>query len=454
MKLLKLVTTTSFKLSALYLGLFLCSFLALGVTVFLLTAHTLEQQLKNNIESEITRLNTEYETGGLAELITEINEVAASKSHLTQQYGLLDKNNQLLAGQFGCFKAVEGWQVIAVQTDKPPVTLMTRVTALPDAVWLGVGYDSAYIKDAGVAIIEAFLWGFGLVLVFGVAGGFYISHAFLKKIERITESTQAIIGGDLSHRLPVTENRDELDNLAQLLNRMLDKIGALIENVQQVSNDIAHDLRTPLSRLKFRLEDALKTSRSEAHYKGQIAAAIAEVDTLLDTFAALLRISQIESQSRRSGFKAVNFSELVASVTDALSPVAEEQGKIMTAEIAPDCPLTGDKELLTQCVFNLLENAILHTPANTPITVSLKPVDKRIELVVADNGFGISEAYRQKVFQRFYRLEQSRTTAGNGLGLSIVAAIVELHEGVITLADNTPGLKVTLVFGHNQSHTA
>jgi signal transduction histidine kinase len=449
MKLSNLVGSTSFKLSALYLGLFLCSFLAIGTTAYWLTTHSLEQQLKNNLGSEITRLKAEYESGGLPELITEINEIIESKSHHALEYGVLNQEGQLVAGNLGQFKLAEGWQILRLVSLKSNpsenhVKLLTGVVALPNHLWLGVGHESDIIEEAGEAIIQAFLWGFVLVIALGAAGGVYISRLFLKKIDRITQSTQAIIAGDLSHRLTVSENQDELDKLAILLNRMLDKIGALIQNVQQVSNDIAHDLRTPISRLKFRLEDALHTNLSEPQYNEELASAIAEVDTILNTFSALLRISQIESQSRRSGFKVVNLGDIVASVTDALYPVAEEQGKIVQTDIEEPTEWVGDKELLTQLVFNLVENAILHTAEHTQIKVSLKPFDNRIELIVADNGSGIADEHRQKVFQRFYRLDQSRTTAGNGLGLSIVAAIVELHDGTITLVDNQPGLKVVV----------
>ena len=213
-----------------------------------------------------------------------------------------------------------------------------------------------------------FLGAFILVIFLGAGGGLYLSGAFLRKIEGITTSTQAIIDGDLKHRLPVSKNRDELDNLALLLNLMLDKIGSLIENIQQVSNDIAHDLRTPISHLKFRLENALIKNLSAEQYTERIAFAIEEVDTILDTFSAILRISQIESGSRRSGFKIVNLSDIVVSVIDALQPVAEEQGKTIRADIEKDVKLTGDKELLTQLAFNLLDNAILHTPKNTQIS--------------------------------------------------------------------------------------
>ncbi|WP_031436737.1 sensor histidine kinase [Methylobacter tundripaludum] len=455
MKLPSIVDTTSFKLSALYLGLFLVSFLAIGLTVYWLTTHTLEQQLKSSIETEANRLKAEYDSGGIAELKDEIDEVDGRVSHTLLEYGVIDQNGKLIAGNLNSFKPSAGWQTVkrTPTVNKPEKEgkefLYIRVIRLPDNVWLGVGHDGEYIQDAGEAIIQAFLWGIVMVIVLGTGGGFYLSRAFLKKIEGITSSTEVIIAGDLKHRLPVAKNRDELDNLALLLNLMLDKIGALIENVQQVSNDIAHDLRTPISRLQFRLEDAVKRDVSAAQYREQIAFAIEEIDTILATFSALLRISQIESGSRRSGFKTVNLSDIVVSVAEALAPVAEEQGKTIHSAIDKAIELTGDKELLTQLAFNLLDNAIVHTPENTLIDLSLHLSDHRIELRVADNGPGIADASRQKVLQRFCRLEQSRTTPGNGLGLSIVSAIADLHDGTLVLSDNNPGLKVVVTFCNN-----
>jgi signal transduction histidine kinase len=456
MKLPSIADTISFKLSALYLLLFLCSFLSIGITVYLLTNHTLEQQLKSSIETESVRLKTEYDSGGLAELKDEIDEVEERGLHTLFEYGVIDQNSRLLAGSLDNFQPSEGWKTVkrTPAANRPGKEfLYIKVMALPNAIWLGVGHDGEYIQKAGRAIIQAFSWGFVLVILLGVGGGLYLSRAFLRKIDSITKSTQAITAGDLKHRLPVSKNRDELDNLALLLNQMLDKIGGLIENIQQVSNDIAHDLRTPVSHLKFRLEDALTRNLSAEQYTERIAFAIEEVDTILGTFSAMLRISQIESGSRRSGFKTVNLSDNVVSVIDALTPVAEEQGKTIHADIDPDVTLTGDKELLTQLAFNLLDNAILHTPINTQIAVNLRSSGAQTELTVADNGTGIAEEYRLKVFQRFYRLEQSRTTPGNGLGLSIVAAIADLHGGTLVLSDNNPGLKVVLTFCNKQSDT-
>ncbi|MDO9104437.1 MAG: HAMP domain-containing sensor histidine kinase [Methylovulum sp.] len=451
MKQPELFGTTSFKLSVLYLGLFVCSFIVIGASVYVLTVHSLEQQLKNGIETEANRLKAEYDAGGLNGLIEEIAEDECGAAYL---FGLIGPHSRLLAGTLKNIKPEAGWQELTHRLAVPDATgndkLYIYVIALPQQIWLGVGDTGAYIEETGKAIIQAFLSGIVLVLMLGAGGGIYLSRAFLQKIGGITRSTEAIIAGDLKHRLPVAQNPDELDKLALLLNLMLDKIGALLENVQQVSNDIAHDLRTPISRMQFRLENALHKPLSEAQYHEQIACALSETDTILATFAALLRISQIEAGTRRSGFKPVNFSDIVGSVTDALFPVAEEQLKLIRADIDPDIILDGDQELLTQMVFNLLENAIVHTPEQTHIEIRLHVSGNNIELLVADSGPGIAEAYRRKVLQRFYRLDQSRTTSGNGLGLSIAVAVVELHGGTLTLLDNRPGLKVLLSFPAQQ----
>ncbi|MDD2722646.1 MAG: HAMP domain-containing sensor histidine kinase [Methylovulum sp.] len=437
MKRVNFIRASSFKLSALYLGLFLCSFLAIGLSVYFLTIHSLEQQLKDGVVTEAKRLQAEYAVGGMEALLEEIAE---DERGAMDNYGLMDQQGRNLAGSLKNFKANAGWQMLSEDS------FYVFVIALPNRHWLAVGHSGGTIQNTGTAIIEAFLSGILLVVVLGLGGGFYLSHAFLRKIQAITLATEAIISGDLHRRLPVTDHRDELDQLAALLNQMLDKIGALLDNVQQVSNDIAHDLRTPISRLQFRLQDALKKPLATAQYQEHIASASAEVDTILATFSALLRIAQIETGTRRSGFSPVNFSELVLAVSDALSPVAEEQGKALHADISPDLTMIGDKELLTQLVFNLLENAILHTPAQTRIDIGLQVSGSHLELMIADNGPGIAKADRQKVLQRFYRLEQSRTTPGNGLGLSIAAAIVELHGGSLTLLDNQPGLRLVLLF--------
>ena len=458
MKLPNSFSTIGFKLSALYLVLFLCSFLSIGITVYWLTQQSLETQLKNTIETEANRLKTEFDADGITELRNEIAEVSDHDSHTLFEYGVIDQNGRLLAGTLDTFKLFDGWQLIMRPSDsKAPeknnrYLYYIRVIALPNHLWLSVGHDGKLLQTAGDAVIKAFTGGFILVIFLGACGGFYISRTFLRKIESITKSTQTIIEGDLSHRLPVSNNHDELDNLALLLNLMLDKISSLIENIQQVSTDIAHDLRTPISHLKLRLENTLNKSISPKQYSEQLTFAIEELDSILATFSALLRISQIESGSRRSSFKSFNFSNIVIAVKEALLPIAEEQNKTIQLDIEKSLVLMGDKELLTQLIFNLLDNAIIHTPKKTQINMTLCSSRTHTELIITDNGPGIADAYHQKVFQRFYRLEQSRSTSGNGLGLSIVLAITELHEGTLTLADKKPGLKITVSIPTRTSH--
>ncbi|MBT9099924.1 HAMP domain-containing histidine kinase [Methylovulum psychrotolerans] len=428
---------TRFKLAIIYIGLFLSSFVAIGTSVYLLTLHSLEQQLKVGIGVEAQRLLEEYEDDGLDGLADEIRE----DENVAHLYGLQGAQGQWLAGRLRHFAPEAGWQMLS-DADTP--LIYAQVIALPQGGWLVVGQDGAAIQATGRAIIQAFLSGMVLVLVLGVGGGVYLSRTFLQKIAAITLATEAIIAGDLKRRLPVARHHDELDKLALLLNLMLDKIGLLLDNVQQVSNDIAHDLRTPISRLQFGLADALAKPQTVSAYQDCIGRALEEVEQVLATFSALLRIAQIESGSRRSGFKPVNLSAVLKSVAEALEPVAEEQGKCLVADVASDLMVIGDQELLTQLAFNLVENALLHTPAQTRISLSLQAQGSHLEWVVADNGPGIPQAYRAKVMQRFYRLEQSRTTPGNGLGLSIAAAVVELHEGRLQLLDNQPGLRVVV----------
>jgi signal transduction histidine kinase len=279
-----------------------------------------------------------------------------------------------------------------------------------------------------------------------VAGGLLLSSRFLKRIETINRTAEAIIEGDINRRIPRRGAPDDLDRLAATLNRMLDRTTSLMESLRHVSNDVAHDLRTPLGRLRNFLDDAKRTASSPEEYRTTIDHAVSEVDGILDTFGAILRIAQIESGSRRSGFQRLLLSDLVADVCDTCAPSMEDAGKPLRTDIQPNLWLQGDRELLVQSLVNLLENAIAYTPAGVIVTVSLRQGPHGIELDVADNGAGVPEAERKRIFERFYRVEQSRTPAGSGLGLSIVAAVAELHAAEVSASDNKPGLKIGLIF--------
>jgi signal transduction histidine kinase len=261
----------------------------------------------------------------------------------------------------------------------------------------------------------------------------------------ITQTADAIIDGDLSRRIERSGSGDDFDHLSATLNVMLDRIGGLMENLRQVSNDIAHDLRTPLSRLRQDLEEARGRDLTPGDFKRVIDGAMAEADALLETFSALLRIAQIEAGSRRSAFRSVDLSDVLRTVADAYGPAVEEGGGTLRAEIAPDVRVTGDRGLLSQLFVNLVENALHH---GAPGTIALRLLRQSAGVIaeVADDGPGVPADERANVFRRFYRLERSRTTPGSGLGLSTVAAIVELHHAAIELQDNAPGLRVAIRF--------
>jgi signal transduction histidine kinase len=227
---------------------------------------------------------------------------------------------------------------------------------------------------------------------------------------------------------------------------MLDRIQALMESLKQVSNDIAHALRTPLGRLRQKLEIAQADAQPGSKCERGVEAAVAEADNILETFSALLRIAQLEAATRTAGFREVDLSGLFEQVAEAYASVADDQGKAIAASIAPSVIAWGDKDLLTEMLANLLDNAITHTPQGARIEVSLSNGAGRAIATVADDGLGIPSAERGRVFDRFYRLERSIRTPGSGLGLSLVAAVADLHGVELSVEDNAPGLRLTMIF--------
>jgi len=251
--------------------------------------------------------------------------------------------------------------------------------------------------------------------------------------------------GNLSRRIALRGSGDEFDRLSTNLNEMLDRMQMLMDGLRQVSNDIAHDLRTPLTRLRQHLEGAHLRARTVAEYQLVVDKAIAETDEILGTFGALLRIAQIEAGTRRAAFTAVDLSGVLQTIVETYAAVAEDHEHDLASRIADGITVRGDRQLLTQMIANIVENALRHTPAGTRIELELAAASGPI-CTIRDNGPGIPEPERQRVFRRFYRLDSSRATPGSGLGLSLVAAIAELHRIAVEVGDNQPGLRVTLRF--------
>jgi signal transduction histidine kinase len=321
-----------------------------------------------------------------------------------------------------------------------------RGVLLTDGSYLFVGVSDYQLKEVREVVTRTFAVGLAATIILAIAGGIAMSLGVLRRVENVSRASRAIMAGDLGQRIVLHGTDDEFDHLSASLNTMLDRIQALMLGLQQVSSDIAHDLRTPLTRLRQRLELAQRRETTVEGFKDALDTAIANADEILETFGALLRIAQIEAGTRRAGFGPVRLDAVLTELVEAYQPVAEEKSQTLTGKIEPALNLHGDRELLTLLFANLIENAIRHCPSGSVIEVAAERAGEGIAACVADNGPGIPAVDREKVLQRFYRLEASRTTPGNGLGLSAVDAIATLHSAHLLLDDNRPGLRCVLRF--------
>jgi signal transduction histidine kinase len=446
----RLLRTTSFRLAATYLGLFTASVLVLGAVVYFSVGREIRLEFDERLEAETTRLRSYFEGADLARLAEQIrlrNFEAASLD-----YRLEDRGGHLLAGNLPSLKAKDGdydagWADIAkpeVGADSDSDLERVLVTKLDGGAVLVVGEELRGIGQARRAVMIAFAWALAATLVLGTAGGLVLSAGFLRRIDSMGRAAQGIVAGNLGQRIPAAEVDDELGRLARILNRMFDRIETLIEANRHVSHDIAHDLRKPLGRHLRRLEAARSNAVSVGDYQSAVDLAISDVHGVLDTFNALLRIAQIETGARRAGFKPVDLAAIAAEVAGAFQPVIEDEGKTLTIDLAVAAPLLGDKELLTQMVANVIENALRHTPRGACIEVRSGRRAGATFVAICDNGPGVPEEHRSRIFERFYRVDAARATPGDGLGLSIVAAIGDIHDLTITAAANRPGLCIVL----------
>jgi len=453
----RLFSTTSFRLAAFYAGLFVLSTGLLFGIVYWIATDVLDRQTRAMLRTEMTALKTSAASLPIAALVTNITARQRNGRARALYYGLQDQSGRRLAGNLPALDGRRGWHEIALPEENPDgddqeesddheVVLLALASALDSGHVLTVAVDTYRTQEAKEAIIRSFAWAAAAGLLLALIGGLLLSHGFLRRVDEINRATRAIIRGDHADRIRTGGTGDELDQLGANLNDMLDRLQASMEGLKQVSNDIAHDLRTPLSRLKQRLEAARQEAESTQDYALAVDEALEDANLALSTFGALLRIAQIESGSRRARFADIDLSAVIAELTMTYAPVAEDLGKVLVSRVAPDVHVYGDRELLTQMVVNLIENALRHTPVGATVGLSIDGNDDGPIVAVFDDGPGIPEAERDRVFGRFYRLESSRSTPGSGLGLALVAAVAALHGARITLSDNRPGLKTTLHF--------
>jgi signal transduction histidine kinase len=282
-----------------------------------------------------------------------------------------------------------------------------------------------------------------LTAALGIGAGVYLSGRAQRRIDDIANTLTAAASGDLACRIATSTAGDDLDQVAHKINAMLAQLQRLIQNVNQASTDIAHDLKKPLSRLRERLELATEKASEAKDFQETVQAAIVDVDSIVATFEALLNISQLQAGDRRARFTDVDLKTILSDVIDLFGPVVEDAGARLTHNLSP-AKIRGDRELLVQLFANLVENALRHCPKGVAISLTLESVPQGFVACVADNGPGIPEAERDNVFRRFYRLESARSSEGHGLGLSLVAAIADLHGATVVLGENHPGLSISL----------
>jgi signal transduction histidine kinase len=453
----KLLRTTAFKLTLVYLGIFVLFAASLLGYFALNTRRLITEQITATVNGEVNGLSEQYGQGGLRRLVTVVD--VRSRRPGSSLYLVTTPSGEGLAGNVGSLEPgvldQPGWLETNYHRLEAPEgaehRALVRVVQLPGGFHLLVGRDLDERERLFGIIVNAGQWSLALVIVLGLVGGFFVSRRVLSRIDAMTGTAQTIMAGDLSGRLPVAGTGDELDRLADNVNAMLERIEALMRGLKEVSDNIAHDLKTPLTRLRNRCEQALRGASGEASYRAALESTIAESDELIRTFDALLMIARAESGQARENMTEFDASEIARDVGELYEPVADEKGIALKIDAPVSAPVRGNRELVSQALANLIDNAIKYAGPNgkvngipAEIVVKAGSDGERITLSVADRGPGIPDTDRGRVVERFVRLEQSRSEPGSGLGLSLASAVARLHGGELKLEDNHPGLRTII----------
>lgn len=453
---LRLLRTTPFRLALLYLALFIISVGVILAVVYRSTAGFLEEEIGATIALEVAGLQDQYRSAGLRGLVDSVRE-RSGYSHTNSIYLLTTPGGVILAGNLSGWPDATagpgGWTHFKISdyggVNNRPSTAMAVSFVLPGQFRLLVGRDMSELDQLRGRMVVSLRWVFLVTVVLGLGGGLLLARGAMRRIEAINRTTHRIMAGDLSGRVPRGGGGDEIDRLAGNLNAMLDQIERLMTGMRQVTESVAHDLRTPLSRLRSRVELALIRETDDPEvYRGVLQDTILEADRLLATFTALLSIAEAESGANRKGLEPVRLADVARLAADLYEPVAEEKGLTLVTDIRAEPTVRGNEQLLAQAVSNLLDNAIKYTPEGGRITLLLEGAGpgQSARVTVADNGPGIPADMREKVLERFVRLDAARASPGNGLGLSLVEAVARLHDASLRLEDNEPGLRVGIVF--------
>src|SRR5208337_3942823 len=464
----RLVLATPFRLFALYVSLFCAAVAAVFIYVNIAMLGFLSHEAEASVQGDHDFLLARFREGGLPRLVNAISERAAASDNAL--YLLTDGKGRWLAGNLDTV-ATDLWETQGAaqfsyrkrgseQIESPAFGIVAR---LPGDLHLIVARDIESQEALKRLLRRALILGYTLIFIIGTAGAVIVSRGMLRRVDVASNAARSIMQGNLAQRIPVTGRNDEFDRLSQNLNAMLDRIQDLMVGLKNVSDNIAHDLKTPLHRLRTRAERALQSSRSPEKLAEALGSVIEEADTLIQTFDALLSIARLEAGSRSESFGPLNICALIRDVADLYEPAAEERGLSLRHSCSGDVMMAGENHLIGQALVNLLDNAIKYAaPASdtaeraqqTDVEIGLEDKGDTVDIVISDRGPGIPKKDRERVLQRFVRLQPSRSIPGSGLGLSLVAAVTRLHDGSVTLEDNNPGLRVRLTLKKNLPATA
>lgn len=439
--------TISFKLTGFFLALSLVSAAIMAVIVYVDMQATLLDQIRQRVSESSRYLAEQYEREGLNSLVGTIRRQGSIVGAL--EYRIEAAGGRVLAGDLPSAPREEGWATVRLPSGGVPggdteTRALVYVTMLAGGEQLIVGEGLDRVAQARQAILKAFVIATVVVLILSIAGGTALNALFVRRLDGMAQAARSVMAGDLTRRIPVSGDQDELGWLATTINHMLDRTAALVELNRQIGADLAHDLRSPLSHLMQRLDTARLKATGVEDYENAIDGAVSDVHQVLATFNAILRIAQVEAGTRRAAFKAVDLVGILRDVAEIFGPVADDEHKSIMLAGLDTVEIVGDRELLTQLFVNLVENGIRHTPEGSRIEIRVDREGDLVRVVVADDGPGIPEGDRARVLERYARLDRSRSTPGSGLGLTLCGAIAELHEGRFALEDNGPGLRCVL----------
>jgi signal transduction histidine kinase len=458
MLLVKTLTSSTFKLALIAIGTFGIITAAIFAYVYLSTTSYVLSRSDREIMTEVASLANAYEASGRDGLIALIGRHLADKSFADHVYLLVDPDQHVLAGNLGQwpqaavnpagwieFRGTRSGEAAARGGTSAPL-LRAVVQAFPNGDRLLAGLDISDLDSFAASIRLAVISGAILVFALAAMASVLVTRRTVGRIEQINATSRAIMASGLDQRIPLRGSHDEWDRVAENLNQMLDRIQTLMGEVKQVSDNVAHDLRTPLTRMRGRLEKAYLGARAAESDQTLIGDTIADLDAVLRIFASIVRIAQIETQARQGGFRTVNLVEIAGEVVELYDAAAEQYGTRLALTGDPEVLVTCDRDLIFDAIANLVDNALKHGRAGGEVVVACEMIEGQPVVSITDDGPGIPSCEHGHVFKRFYRLEQSRYTPGNGLGLSLVAAVARLHGARIEMCDNAPGLKVRLVF--------